>query len=109
MGGAQETGGAPARRDVPGEGVPPRPSALDRTIRFCIENKLVVVLALGAVVAWGILSAPFDWRIEGVERDPVPVDAIPDIGENQQIVFTDRTSRTRSPTRLRRRSKACRR
>ena len=26
-----------------------------------------------------------DW----LPRDPVPVDAIPDIGENQQIVFTE--------------------
>jgi len=41
-----------------------------------------------AVIAWGILVAPFDWHIAGLHRDPVPVDAIPDIGENQQIVFT---------------------
>lgn len=33
--------------------------------------------------------APFDWKIEGLTRDPVPVDAIPDIGENQQIIFTE--------------------
>ena len=32
--------------------------------------------------------APFDWDLGAVERYPVPVDAIPDIGENQQIVFT---------------------
>ena len=29
-----------------------------------------------------------EW-IKGLPRDPVPVDAIPDIGENQQIVFTE--------------------
>jgi Cu(I)/Ag(I) efflux system membrane protein CusA/SilA len=34
------------------------------------------------------MVAPFDWEIPGLMRDPVPVDAIPDIGENQQIVFT---------------------
>jgi Cu(I)/Ag(I) efflux system membrane protein CusA/SilA len=34
------------------------------------------------------MVAPFDWDIAGLPRDPVPVDAIPDIGENQQIVFT---------------------
>jgi len=33
--------------------------------------------------------APFDWKVGGLPRDPVPVDAIPDIGENQQIVFTE--------------------
>ena len=36
---------------------------------------------------WGIMVAPFDWDVD-LPRDPVPVDAIPDIGENQQIVFT---------------------
>jgi len=41
-----------------------------------------------AVIVTGILVAPFDWRIGGITRYPVPVDAIPDIGENQQIVFT---------------------
>ncbi len=34
------------------------------------------------------MSAPFDWNLGGLPRNPVPVDAIPDIGENQQIVFT---------------------
>ena len=65
-----------------------RMSPLDRLLRFCLENKLVVTLFVLFVVAWGILVAPFDWRIGGLPRDPVPVDAIPDIGENQQIVFT---------------------
>lgn len=58
-------------------------------IRFCLEQKLVVVLLASAVIFWGILVAPFDWDIGDLPRDPVPVDAIPDIGENQQIVFTE--------------------
>jgi len=65
-------------------------------IRFCLEQKLVVILLLLFVTAFGILFAPFDWAIPGLsDRDklpswlqPVGVDAIPDIGENQQIVFT---------------------
>ncbi|NQU12418.1 efflux RND transporter permease subunit, partial [bacterium] len=64
-------------------------SLLDRMIRFCLENKLVVLLFLLFFVAWGIGVAPFDWTLGGLPRDPVPVDAIPDIGENQQIVFTE--------------------
>ena len=40
------------------------------------------------LVAWGLVTAPFDWKT-GLPHDPVPVDAIPDIGENQQIVFTE--------------------
>ena len=39
-------------------------------------------------LGWGIGVAPFDWDIDAIPRNPVPVDAIPDIGENQQIVFT---------------------
>lgn len=67
---------------------PQRRSILDRIIRYCLENKLVVILLMLALIAWGVLVAPFDWHIAGLHRDPVPVDAIPDIGENQQIVFT---------------------
>ena len=64
-------------------------SLIDRLIRFCLENKLVVILSSSAMVLWGIMVAPFDWEMEVLPRDPVPVDAIPDIGENQQIVFTE--------------------
>ena len=69
--------------------LPPRPTVLDRAIRFCLENRLVVVLVVLAVTTWGALVAPFDWQIGGLPRDPVPTDAIPDIGDNQQIVFTE--------------------
>lgn len=61
---------------------------INKLIRFCLENKLVVLLFSALIILWGIMVAPFDWEIDGLPRDPVPVDAIPDIGENQQIVFT---------------------
>ena len=64
-------------------------SQVDRVIRFCLENKIVVVLGVLLVIIWGMMVAPFDWDIPYLPRDPVPVDAIPDIGENQQIVFTE--------------------
>ena len=57
-------------------------------MRFCLENKLVVVLLIVLLTSWGVIVAPFDWKIEGVQRNPVPVDAIPDTGDNQQIVFS---------------------
>ena len=63
-------------------------SMIGKLIRFCITNKLVVGLFVFAVIAVGVLVAPFDWELGGMTRYPVPVDAIPDIGENQQIVFT---------------------
>jgi Cu(I)/Ag(I) efflux system membrane protein CusA/SilA len=61
---------------------------LDPVIMFFLKNKLIVTLFVIAMLFWGIMTAPFDWNIKGLERSPVPVDAIPDIGENQQIVFT---------------------
>jgi len=64
------------------------PSLLDRVIRFSLENRLVVLILLLAIILWGVMVAPFDWHTSSLPRDPVPVDAIPDIGENQQIVFT---------------------
>ena len=67
---------------------------LDGLIRFSLENKLVVFLVLGLVLAWGLLVAPFEWDLGELPRNPVPVDAIPDIGENQQIVFTDWAGRS---------------
>lgn len=57
-------------------------------VRQLIANRLVVLLLAGIGVLWGVGVSPFDWTIEGVQLEPVPVDAIPDIGENQQIVFT---------------------
>ena len=64
------------------------PSWIDKIIGFCLHNKLVVWLMIVVAIGWGLMSAPFDWDLGGLPRDPVPVDAIPDIGENQQIVFT---------------------
>ncbi|MBB3205003.1 Cu(I)/Ag(I) efflux system membrane protein CusA/SilA [Rhodopirellula rubra] len=63
-------------------------SVLGRLIWFCLTNKLVVLLLVIATLGWGVMVAPFDWDTGALPRDPVPVDAIPDIGENQQIVFT---------------------
>ncbi|MDQ8185497.1 efflux RND transporter permease subunit [Pelagicoccus sp. SDUM812002] len=62
---------------------------INSLIRYCLENKIVVVLFTAAMITWGIMVAPFDWESGRLPRDPVPVDAIPDIGENQQIVFTE--------------------
>ncbi len=61
---------------------------LHSIIRFFLENKLVAYLLVAFFVGWGLVTAPFDFGIPNLPRDPVSVDAIPDIGENQQIVFT---------------------
>ena len=64
-------------------------SLIGRYMRYCLTNRLVVALFVFAVIIAGLLVAPFDWKLAGIQRYPVPVDAIPDIGENQQIVFTE--------------------
>ena len=61
---------------------------LNKSIKFLIENKLVAMLMLLLFVGWGIVHAPFQWHTGILPSNPVAVDAIPDIGENQQIVFT---------------------
>jgi len=63
-------------------------------IHFCLHQKLVVFFLLAFFIGWGFRVAPFDWDLGGYPRDPVPVDAIPDLGDNQQIVFTDYQGRS---------------
>ena len=63
-------------------------SALSRALRFCVEQKLVVGLLALIAAAWGLRVAPFELDF-GMPRDPVAVDAIPDLGDKQQIVFTE--------------------
>ena len=64
-------------------------TAFERFIRFFLEQKLVVALLILLLCGWGVAVAPFDWKIDWLPRAPVPVDAIPNLGENQQIVFTE--------------------
>lgn len=62
---------------------------LSSVLQFCLNYRLVIMLCAIGVVLAGVVVAPFDWQISWLPRFPVAVDAIPDIGENQQIVFTD--------------------
>ncbi len=69
-------------------------SWVDRLIWFCLQKKIIVLLGVLLIACWGLIVAPFDWQPEDFPRHPVPVDAIPDIGENQQIVFTEWSGRS---------------
>lgn len=62
---------------------------LNRIIKYFLDNRLISILLLIVVIVWGLSTAPFNWHGGLLPRDPVPVDAIPDIGENQQIVATE--------------------
>ena len=51
---------------------------VDRLISFSLQNRYVVLMIAGILFIWGIYS---------VEKNPI--DAIPDVSENQVIVFTE--------------------
>ncbi|MBN1144593.1 MAG: efflux RND transporter permease subunit [Bacteroidales bacterium] len=61
----------------------------NRLVKYFLENRLVTTIFLIAFVVFGLAYSPFNWHTGWFPRDPVPVDAIPDIGENQQIVATE--------------------
>ncbi|HLW14625.1 MAG TPA: hypothetical protein VKX30_03880 [Flavobacteriaceae bacterium] len=67
---------------------------LNKSIKFLIENKLVAVLLLALFVGMGVVNAPFNWDTGFLPTNPVAVDAIPDIGENQQIIYTEWAGRS---------------
>jgi copper/silver efflux system protein len=61
----------------------------NRLVKYFLENRLITFLFLLAFLILGIAYAPFNWKTGFLPRDPIPVDAIPDIGDNQQIVATE--------------------
>ena len=61
----------------------------NRLVKYFLDNRLITFIFLVAFIVGGIVFAPFNWQTGFIPRDPVPVDAIPDIGDNQQIVATE--------------------
>lgn len=62
---------------------------LTRIIKYFLENRLVTSILLIVIIVWGLATAPFNWHGGLLPRDPVAVDAIPDVGDNQQIIATE--------------------
>jgi Cu(I)/Ag(I) efflux system membrane protein CusA/SilA len=62
---------------------------LNRIVKYFLENRLVTFILFAAFIIMGAVNMPFTWNTGLLPRDPIPVDAIPDIGENQQIVATE--------------------
>jgi Cu(I)/Ag(I) efflux system membrane protein CusA/SilA len=61
----------------------------NRLVKYFLENRLITFIFLIAFVVMGLVTMPFNLKPGLLPRSPVPVDAIPDIGENQQIVATE--------------------
>jgi len=73
----------------PEAAAPPARGFWEFVIGWFLHYRLIALVLVGVLLGAGVYVAPFDWDVPGVERRPIPVDAIPDIGENQQIVFTE--------------------
>ena len=61
----------------------------NRLVKYFLDNRLVTFIFLIVFIIGGIVFAPFNWQTGFFPRDPISVDAIPDIGDNQQIVATE--------------------
>lgn len=78
---------------APPPAAPPSARSWERFIGFFVRHKVVVWLLTASLVGGGLYVVPFEaagLRALGIDlpRDPVPVDALPDLSDNQQIVFT---------------------
>jgi Cu(I)/Ag(I) efflux system membrane protein CusA/SilA len=62
---------------------------LNKIIKYFLENRIITAFLLVGVILGGLATAPFNWHGGLIPRDPIAVDAIPDIGDNQQIVATE--------------------
>src|SRR5213595_1095338 len=51
---------------------------IERMIEYSIRNRFIVLVGAAALAVWGVYAAL-----------NTPMDAIPDLSENQVIVFTD--------------------
>ncbi len=67
----------------------PSPRFWELLLGQFLELRLVGALFVGLVCAIGVVVAPFSLPDLPLPRAPIPVDAIPNIGDNQQIVFTE--------------------
>ncbi len=56
---------------------------VQKLIEFSLKNRLVILLMAGGLLAWGIYA---------IQQNPI--DAIPDLSENQVIVFTEWNGRS---------------
>jgi len=61
----------------------------NRLVKYFLENRLITFIFLISFVVLGMVFMPFNWKSDLFPRDPIAVDAIPDIGDNQQIVATE--------------------
>ena len=62
---------------------------ISRITNFLINNRALNSFVILLVIVFGIITSPFGFGLDILPKSTVAVDAIPNIGENQQIVFTE--------------------
>ncbi|WP_282051251.1 efflux RND transporter permease subunit [Maribacter aquivivus] len=62
---------------------------LNGLIKYLVRNKLIAFVMLLVLLTWGLMSIPITVDNVLVGSNPVSVDAIPNLGDNQQIVYTE--------------------
>ncbi len=66
----------------------------ERVVGWFLDLRLIAFLLATMLLVAGLVVSPFDHDLGPLPRSPLPVDALPDIGENQQIVFTEWAGRS---------------
>lgn len=67
---------------------------MQKAISFFLHNRLVTAIVLLLLLLAGLVFSPFNWQLKGIPQHPISVDAIPNTGENQQLIFTDWNGRS---------------
>jgi len=68
--------------------------ALSRFLGYFVDRPPLVIMSLAILALAGLVVSPFPGDYFDLPRDPVPVDALPNVGENQQIVFVEWSGRS---------------
>ena len=61
----------------------------NKLVHYFLYHRLITFIFLLSFLFLGITYSPFNWKTGMIPRNPIPVDAIPDIGDNQQIVSAE--------------------
>ena len=62
---------------------------LDKIILYFLKYRFITIMLMIILIGWGFMVSPFYGENQNTSLKRVSVDALPDIGENQQIVFTE--------------------
>mgnify|MGYP004701369733 FL=1 len=61
----------------------------NKLVKYFLENRLITLIFLITFIVYGLVTMPFNINTGFLPRNPISVDAIPDIGDNQQIIATE--------------------